>query len=130
VCFPIQKTEAVGFQCEASVSLNLMGREKTSLQNQCFLMLALNTDTAQQPNMKTLSKRASSHLKEDRHGRNYSLLPYGCVETVKVVRVIHEDLHLCDRERERERERCENIVSQRPLANQILILILSLTKHT
>lgn len=108
------------------VSPNLMGREKTSSQNQCLLMLALNTDKAQQSNMKTLSKLASSHLKEDSHGRNYSLLPYGCVKTVKVVWVIHEDLHLC----EREREKCENLVSQRSLGNQIVILTLSLTKHT
>ncbi|RXN31184.1 hypothetical protein ROHU_017256 [Labeo rohita] len=48
--------------------------------------------------MKALWKRASSHLKEDSHGRNYSLLPYGGVKTVEVVRVVHEDLHLCERE--------------------------------
>lgn len=61
-------------------------------------MPALSTDGAQRLNMKTLWKRASSHLKEDSHGRNYSLLPYGGVKTVEVVRVVHEDLHLCEKE--------------------------------
>lgn len=99
--------------CECSI-IKLNGTRKTSSRNQCYLMLALSSDKAHEDGVKP----ANTHLKEDRHGCNHTLLLYGCVETVEVIGVIHEDLHLWKWDRELE------------LVYQTVVPASSQTKHT